>query len=534
VEFPIKRSVILALVFTAVVPVGAAWAGTPLCRGLPATVIGSNGDDTLTGTDGPDVIVARAGNDVIDGRGGDDVVCAGKGDDLVSGGTGNDRIYGGSGQDTLSGDDGRDLLAGGGGADRLRGGTGADRIIGGRGADDIVESNQGDTFPKPNSTDRFVYESLTLEPTSGRIGFDLYQYSRPIEVRSASDGLVVIEHVAPETYLLGLDEMPFSWDSAALEAQAVAARTYLANLVAFPRWGLMATYGFDICDTTSCQVYEGIGVVDRTAGDRWKAAVEATAGQILLYNGKPAAALYHAAAGTATRSIQDVWVGSSAVPYLQAVPIADEGSVYSHWRFKIPLDAFESILAADGITFTDPISRIRTRVTTTGGGPYTIKVITDAGVTPLALDDVRAALNTHGPTVAPALLPAEYAPGKRYPAVAMSPTFTVRTNSSGEVVIEGEGYGHQLGMSQYGAWAMAKTGSIASEILSHFYTGLTPVPDPGFLPTELEVGIGWQWHSVTLSPSGSYVLRGADGIVATGTGGSFFMLPGGSELILVP
>jgi stage II sporulation protein D len=170
----------------------------------------------------------------------------------------------------------------------------------------------------------------------------------------------VVVGTSPETYLLGIDEMPFSWNSAALQAQVIAARTYLANLVAFPRWGLMATYGFDICDTTSCQVYEGIGVIDRAAGDRWRAAVEATAGQILLYEGRPAAALYHAAAGSATRSIQDVWMGSSAVPYLQAVPIADEGSVYSHWKFKIPLDAFVDILAADGITFDGPIPRSTT------------------------------------------------------------------------------------------------------------------------------------------------------------------------------
>ena len=515
------------------VPVAQALAATPTCRGTEATRVGTGGDDHLTGTPGADVIVGKGGNDTIDGGGGDDVICAGAGDDVVFGGSGDDRVIGGRGDDTLSGDDGDDILGGGPGRDRLRGGIGSDRIVSGNGPDDVVESNRTDTLSN-DPEDRLVYERLTLEPTAGRVGFDLYEYSGPIEVRSAPDGLVVVEHVAPETYLLGIDEMPFSWNSAALQAQVIAARTYLANLVAFPRWGLMATYGFDICDTTSCQVYEGIGVIDRTAGDRWRAAVEATAGQILLYEGRPAAALYHAAAGSATRSIQDVWVGSSAVPYLQAVPITDEGSVYSHWKFKIPLDAFVDILAADGITFDGPITEVSTNVTATGDGPYTIRVSTDAGVTVLAIDDVRAALNGNGPDLYPALLPAEYGAGKRYPAVVMSPTFTVRTNTSGKVVIEGEGYGHQLGMSQYGAWAMAKTGSTATDILEHFYTGLSPEPDPGFLPAELEVGIGWQWHSVTLRPQGGYVLRGADGVVETGTGGSIFMLPGGSEVVLIP
>lgn len=543
---------VLAAVFASLVPIGGALAATPVCKGKPATIVGTDGDDRLVGTSGDDVIVGRRGNDVIDAGGGDDVICGNGGHDVISAGPGADRVIGGSGDDIISGDDGRDLLQGGSGADtldggahrdtlrggrgedRLRGGTGGDVIRGGSGPDDIVESNRSDVLPEGDPQDRLVYERLTLVPVSGRIGFDLYEYSAPIEVRSAADGLVVVEHVDPETYLLGIDEMPFSWDPAALRAQAIAARTYLANLVAFPRWGLMATYGFDICDTTSCQVYEGIGVVDRTDGGRWRAAVEATAGEILLYEGRPAAALYHAASGSATRSIQDVWTGSSAVPYLQAVPIEDEGSVYSHWKFSIPLEAFVDILAADGITFDTPVTRVRTVVTDTGDGPYTFKITTGAGVVVLSIDEVRAALNRHGPSLYPALLPAEYAPGKRYPGVAISPTFTVRTNRSGNAVIEGEGYGHQLGMSQYGAWAMAKAGAHASEILSHFYSGLVPAPDPGFLPDVLEVGIGWQWRSVTLVPSGRFVMRGADGVVEAGVGGSFYMLPSGSELVLVP
>ncbi|OFW65473.1 MAG: hypothetical protein A2Z12_09315 [Actinobacteria bacterium RBG_16_68_21] len=530
----IKSSIILALVFSVVVPLGQAMAATPTCRGMAATMVGTDGNDRLTGTSRDDVIVAKGGNDVVDGAGGDDTICGGAGDDVISGGNGSDWLSGGDGDDDLDGGPQHDTLKGDAGLDRLRGGTGGDLIRGGDGPDDIVESNRSDRLPEADPEDRFVYQRLTLEPKSGRIGFDLYEYSGPIEVRSASDGLIVVEHVAPETYLLGIDEMPFSWDAAALQAQAIAARTYLANLVAFPRWGLMATYGFDICDTTSCQVYEGAGVIDRTAGDAWRSAVRATAGQILLFEGRPAAALYHAAAGSATRSIQDVWPGSSAVPYLQAVPIDNEGSVYSHWRYVIPRDAFLDILAASGITFEGAVSRVRTEVTPTGGGPYRIKVTTDAGVTALDIEEVRAALNEQGPLLYPALFPAEYAPGKRYPAVAMSPTFTVRTRSSGRVVIEGEGYGHQLGMSQYGAWSMAKAGSSTAEILSHFYRGLTSTADPGFLPDELEVGIGWQWRSVTLVPDGRYKLRGADGLAAKGSGGSFYMLPGGSEVILVP
>jgi SpoIID/LytB domain protein len=533
-HLPITRSIALGLLFTVLVPLATASAHVPTCQGLPATIWGDSGDNTLIGTAGDDVIAGKGGNDTIDGGGGNDVICGGQGDDTIDGGDGADLIRGGGGSDTIDGGTGRDHISGGPDGDRLRGGTGGDVIRGGAGPDDIVESTKADVLPEADPDDRFVYANLTLTPKAGsHIGFSLYEYSGPIEVRSAPDGLVVVEHVAPETYLLGIDEMPFFWHGAALEAQAIAARTYLANLVAFPRWGLMAKYGFDICDTTSCQVYEGIGVIDRTGGANWQAAVEATAGQILLYDGKPAATLYHSASGSATRSIEDVW-GGSPVPYLTAVPIADEGSVFSYWTHKITLAQFTAILADAGVTFDGPITKVRTRVTATGGGPYTYKVFTDSGMTVLTLDTVRSALNTHGPTEAPADLPGEYAPGKKYPASAMSPTFTVRTNTHGKVVIKGEGYGHQLGMSQYGAESMGAAGATAAEILEHFYTGLTPEPDPGFLPDVLEVGIGWQWLSVTLHPYGEYVLRGADGIVAKGNGGSFFLLPSGDEVVLVP
>jgi DNA-binding beta-propeller fold protein YncE len=84
------------------------------CRGLPANVAGTEGDETLTGTSGPDVIQALAGNDVVQGSGGDDLICGGKGDD---------RLLGGGGNDVLIGGPGSDLLLGGKGVNRLFGGS---------------------------------------------------------------------------------------------------------------------------------------------------------------------------------------------------------------------------------------------------------------------------------------------------------------------------------------------------------------------------------------------------------------------------
>ncbi|WP_434111253.1 FG-GAP-like repeat-containing protein [Methylocaldum sp. GT1TLB] len=86
---------------------------SPACFGVPATIIGTPGNDVLRGTPGNDVIVGLAGHDVIDGLGGDDLICGGDGNDVLRGGLGNDMIDGGEGDDILWGGAGDDLIEGG-------------------------------------------------------------------------------------------------------------------------------------------------------------------------------------------------------------------------------------------------------------------------------------------------------------------------------------------------------------------------------------------------------------------------------------
>ncbi len=120
---------------------------TPRCRGLVATIVGTDGPDVLVGTHGPDVIFAGAGDDRITGNDGDDIICAGPGADHVDAGAGRDTVLGGSGADTIRGGSGDDLLRGGngadvldgeGGRDRVNGQSGNDTVIGGRGKDRLL------------------------------------------------------------------------------------------------------------------------------------------------------------------------------------------------------------------------------------------------------------------------------------------------------------------------------------------------------------------------------------------------------------
>ena len=98
-----------------------------MCKGQPATVVGTSGNDTLTGTGARDVIAGLGGNDRISALGGNDLVCAGGGKDRANGGGGKDRLLGQGANDRLRGAAGNDRLVGGGGRDRCNGGSGTDK-----------------------------------------------------------------------------------------------------------------------------------------------------------------------------------------------------------------------------------------------------------------------------------------------------------------------------------------------------------------------------------------------------------------------
>lgn len=100
----------------------------PTCGGKPATVLGTNRNDTINGTNGNDVIMTFSGNDTVDGRGGNDRICGASGNDVLRGGPGNDLVFGDSGADRLDGGPGNDTLDGGTQTDVCVSGGGSDRF----------------------------------------------------------------------------------------------------------------------------------------------------------------------------------------------------------------------------------------------------------------------------------------------------------------------------------------------------------------------------------------------------------------------
>jgi alpha-galactosidase len=111
----------------------------PTCKGIAATIVGTEGADQITGTPGADVIVGLDGNDKISGLAGNDVICGARGNDTLKGGAGNDQLSGQKGNDKLYGQKGNDKLRGKAGNDTLKGGPGKDILKGGAGKDKQIQ-----------------------------------------------------------------------------------------------------------------------------------------------------------------------------------------------------------------------------------------------------------------------------------------------------------------------------------------------------------------------------------------------------------
>src|SRR5581483_7320731 len=163
-----------------------------------------------------------------------------------------------------------------------------------------------------------------------------------LEVRRNGAGLTVINELPLDDYVAGIREVPSGWPLEALKAQAVAARTYALWEAGQHYW---KPYGFDICATTDCQVYDGLVATSGKNGKRWANAVKATAGQVLLYKGKPALARYHSTDGGRTLSNESVYPSDGTRPYLQSIDDPyDKASPLHTWTAKFTNDEIQQIL----------------------------------------------------------------------------------------------------------------------------------------------------------------------------------------------
>jgi stage II sporulation protein D len=236
------------------------------------------------------------------------------------------------------------------------------------------------------------------------------------------------------------------WPTEALRAQAVAART-LATYSA----GRFAVEGYDVRATTDSQVYGGVAAED----PRTTAAVDATRGMVVLYDGRAAFAAFHADSGGATENSELVW--GAIVPHLRGVPDPYSRDAPNHqWTVRTDARTLEQRLQLTGRPVIG-LQRVEVLAATPSGRVTTVRLTTVAGVMDVRGQDLRASLGL---------------------STVRSTLFAVRTLGDGTIEIAGRGSGHGVGMSQWGARGLALAGRDFSEILRYYYTGVTVGPRP--------------------------------------------------------
>lgn len=337
----------------------------------------------------------------------------------------------------------------------------------------------------------------TFELPNGR------RYSHTIEVRVGPGGdVVVINDLPLDAYVEGLGEMPASWPIEALKAQAVAGRTYAWFEAAQGRWG---RYGFDICASTACQVFHGRDVVETPeVGQRWAQAVAETTGEVLVYDGDPILARYFSTSGGATRDNEDVFPSEGPRPYLKGVDDPDDAvSPLHRWEARFTRAQMDAILARGRqLSAVSPFDDIE-HLTTPDGGSDQVRVRGRNGeVVTVGASAFRAFVSDVADDLYPDTFPQERADGRRLPTTLPSSRFDV-TVTEDEVVITGRGWGHGVGMGQYGARGKAERGLAYDEILAAYYNGLVPRTAPG-VPERIRVGLDRDAGDVAIRADGPF------------------------------
>ncbi|MCA1320263.1 stage II sporulation protein D [Bacillus tianshenii] len=271
----------------------------------------------------------------------------------------------------------------------------------------------------------------------------------PIDVAVYRANKDVIENIPLEEYVVGVvaSEMPAEFEEEALKAQALAARTFiLRHLLAGEKIG--TPEGADVTDTVSHQVYKGIEELkvqwDEPGEYEWKlakvtAAVKATAGQILTYNNEPITASFFSTSNGKTENSEEYW--PNEIPYLR--------SVESPWDIDTP-----KFLTHVSISVADFQNKLGVQL----GSDGTVGKIT-ARTTGNRVDTVEIA-------------------GKQLTGREVREKLKLRSSDfswerkGDNIVITTKGYGHGVGMSQYGANGMALEGKKHSDIVAHYYKGV--------------------------------------------------------------
>lgn len=352
------------------------------------------------------------------------------------------------------------------------------------------------------------------------------EYPGKLWLSVLNSGLLVTNEVDMQEYLKRVvpSEVPVFFNPEALAAQAVAARTYAySRMIAPPERNMWKAYGADVDDSVNEQVYNATATSPAT-----DTAVEASKGQILTYEGQPVQAYFFSTSPGSTAPVQEVWPDREAQPYLKAqtqaypvpVAIADEATALDffknwsregyydgdsslfRWKVSMSREELEAVLTKtlpmtaktspefvatpQGSVGPDSpdfklgtLQKLVVNKRTSGGFITELEVQTSTGrYTVRRESNIRNLIRpsktfSGGPDIILERIRGDKNPN--FPALP-SAAFAVEEERGGDGVLRkitfwGGGYGHGVGMSQFGADKLGKMGKGFKEILGHFYPG---------------------------------------------------------------
>lgn len=296
------------------------------------------------------------------------------------------------------------------------------------------------------ASDGVVFDNTTmgrrivLTPVEGDFEVNEVVYPGRLVLQEEKGRLLVINQTPLDRYLPGVvaGEMPLSFHPEALKAQAVAARSYALYLMSKNK-----NRAYDLSAGSGAQVYTGSGA----GAVRALRAVEETRGESLLYNGAPILAYYHSHSGGMLEDDANVWTGD--FPYFQVQEDMISNRVKPMvWSYRATRTQLAQALRKSGFSVGE-VTGLSVAEKSLSGRVVRFRVQTPTRSVLVKADTLRRALG----------------------ASKMKSTLCTVRKEGGAFVFEGRGYGHGVGMSQWGAEGMARNGASYTNILKKYYPG---------------------------------------------------------------
>jgi stage II sporulation protein D len=253
----------------------------------------------------------------------------------------------------------------------------------------------------------------------------------------------VINIISIENYLKGVipKEVNENWDIEALKVQSIASRTY--SILNYKKH---EHQGFNLCSTTHCQVYGGLSAEAK----KCNIAVMQTEGKILMYKGELAHTVFHSTCGGHTENSKYIWYKAKSPKYLRGVKCSFcSKSPYFRWQENLDEDLIRNKLLnnIEQINIGN-IQKIKVKSRTQTGTAKTLKIIHSKGKFLICAYQFRLIIN---------------------PYIIKSHAFSSIKHCGDKFYFTGKGWGHMVGLCQWGTKVMAEQGKTCSQILKYFF-----------------------------------------------------------------